>query len=229
MVVDVDDRRADDTCKVVAEAGGLAVPIVVDASESKACDFLAAETVRQFGRIDILVNNAAVNFSRPLLECTDDDWDRTIAINSRSMFFACRAIVPTMISGGGGSIVSISSIGAYRGFGTGAYAASKGTIESLTRDIAFSYGRQGIRANVVAPGHIRSTFVGSSDHPTAIDETARSHGTLLGTVGTGQDVAEAVAFLASDSARWITGITLPVDGGTLVAAPLALATYLRPS
>lgn len=228
VVVDINEERAAETCALVIEQGGRAIPVIADASSASDCNTVVSRTLHEFGRLDMLVNNATTVFSKPLLECTDEDWDRVMKVNAASVFFACRAAIPAMIDGGGGSIVSITTLGVYRGFGTSVYAASKGTIEALTKDIAFSYGAQGIRANVVAPGHLESTISANLDHPTAgLSDDLRRKATLLETVGTGQDVAEMTAFLLSAKARWITAVTVPVDAGSLAAAPFPMFARVR--
>ena len=124
----------------------------------------------------------------------------------------------------------MASISALRGDGTVAYSAAKGGLIAMTVDMAFSHGRQGIRVNAVAPGHITTPMVMSVSAPGARAEfmnTMRSEAGLLGTPGTGWDVGWAATFLASDEARWITGVTLPVESGVLSVTPLMMAPYLR--
>jgi NAD(P)-dependent dehydrogenase (short-subunit alcohol dehydrogenase family) len=223
IVVDMDQDRAQATSKAIEAGGGESLAVVADATVGAESQRVVQTTLEQFGRIDALVCNIASSFARPLLDCSEDDWDRAVRINGKSVFLACKAAIPEMIRSGGGSITCISSIGVYRGHGTGVYAASKGTIEPMMRDIAFSYGLQGIRANVVAPGYIKTSFAAHGHVPAAMaSDDIRSGAALLGTTGTGTDVAGAVVYLASAGARWITGITIPVDAGVLVAAPLAL-------
>ena len=135
-----------------------------------------------------------------------------------------------MAAQGSGSIVNVSSISALRGDGTIAYSAAKGALLAMTVDMAYSHGRQGIRVNAVAPGHITTPMVLSVSNPGPRAEfmnRMREEAGLLGTPGTGWDVAWAVAFLASDEARWITGVTLPVESGVLSVAPLMMAPHLR--
>jgi NAD(P)-dependent dehydrogenase (short-subunit alcohol dehydrogenase family) len=144
------------------------------------------------------------------------------------MFLACKYTVPVMAAQGSGSIVNISSISALRGDGTIAYSAAKGAMLAMTVEMAYAHGRQGIRSNAIAPGHIVTPMVRSipgqdSDYVT----TLRQEAGLLANEGTGWDVAAAVAYLASDDARWVTGVTLPVDSGVLTVTPLSMAKYLR--
>ena len=135
-----------------------------------------------------------------------------------------------MAGKGAGAIVNISSISALRGDGTVAYSAAKGGLSAMTVDMAYSHGRQGIRVNAIAPGHITTPMVlsVSGQGPrTEFTNTLRNEAGLLGTPGTGWDVGWAAAFLASDEARWITGVTLPVDSGVLSVTPLMMAQHLR--
>jgi NAD(P)-dependent dehydrogenase (short-subunit alcohol dehydrogenase family) len=157
-------------------------------------------------------------------------WDRALDINLRSAFLASKYAVPAMAAKGSGAIVNIASISALRGDGTIAYSAAKGGLIAMTVDMAYSHGRQGIRVNAIAPGHITTPMVMSVFAPDARAEfmnTMRSQAGLLGTPGTGWDVAWAAAFLASDEARWITGAVLPVESGVLSVTPLLMASHLR--
>jgi NAD(P)-dependent dehydrogenase (short-subunit alcohol dehydrogenase family) len=135
-----------------------------------------------------------------------------------------------MAAQGAGAVVNISSISALRGDGTVAYSAAKGGLSAMTVDMAYSHGRQGIRVNAIAPGHITTPMIHSvqGDGPeAAFRDRMRAEAGLLGTPGDGWDVAWAAAFLASDEARWITGVTLPVDSGVLSVTPLLMAGHLR--
>jgi NAD(P)-dependent dehydrogenase (short-subunit alcohol dehydrogenase family) len=132
-----------------------------------------------------------------------------------------KSAIPALIDSGGGSIVNISSVAALRGAGSAAYAASKAGMIGLTKDTALVYGPQGVRANCITPGHIYTPMV--ADAPGVARELRRRIGPL-GTEGTAWDVGWAAVFLASDEARWITGVTLPVDAGTLAALPISVAS-----
>jgi NAD(P)-dependent dehydrogenase (short-subunit alcohol dehydrogenase family) len=135
-----------------------------------------------------------------------------------------------MAAKGGGAIVNIGSIAAFRGTGNVAYSAAKGAVHALTVDMAYSHGRQGIRVNAIAPGHITTPLMFSNlgvTPETEYRQRMAAASSLLGTEGTGWDVGWAAAFLASDEARWITGITLPVDGGVMAVTPFLMAPHLR--
>lgn len=227
VVVDIDPDRAQRTCELAHDfgldrAGGTLVALGLDGATAEGAESMVNLATERFGRLDAVVHNVANAGTMELLETSEDDWDRQIRLNATSLYLACKAAIPAMIEGGGGSIVTISSIAAVRGYGTGAYAAAKGANVSLMVDVAASYGRYGIRANVVMPGHIRGPFVAEAvwpGHENMLDPELRRSAAPLGTYGRGQDVAYAAAFLSSDEARWITGVVVPVDAGTLTVTP----------
>ena len=182
-----------------------------------------------FGTVDILANNIGLASLGTVVDTTEEAWDQAFAVNLRTAFLASKYAVPVMAARGG-AIVNIASISALRGDGTVAYSAAKGGLIAMTVDMAYSHGRQGIRVNAVARGHITTPMVLSVSAPGARAEfmnTMRAQAGLLGTAGTGWDVGWAAAFLASDEARWITGIALPVESGVLSVTPLMMAPHLR--
>jgi NAD(P)-dependent dehydrogenase (short-subunit alcohol dehydrogenase family) len=210
VLVDLHAERAEDTLRMIEDEGGEALVFAADASRAADCEAMVKATLDAYGRLDILVNNIGLASVGTVVDTSEEAWDRAFAINLRTAFLACKYSVPPMAAQGGGAIVNISSISALRGDGTVAYSAAKGGLSAMTVDMAYSHGRQGIRVNAIAPGHITTNEAG-----------------LLGTPGTGWDVAFAAVFLASDEARWITGVTLPVDSGVLSVTPLMMATHLR--
>jgi NAD(P)-dependent dehydrogenase (short-subunit alcohol dehydrogenase family) len=177
-----------------------------------------------------LVNNIAVAQRGDVVTTTEDQWDRVFTASLRTAFLCSKHAVPVMAAKGAGAIVNIGSIVACRGTGNIAYAAAKGGLHAMTVDMAYSHGRQGIRVNTVAPGHITTPLMFSNLGETPETDHRRrlaAASNLLGTEGTGWDVGWAAAFLASDEARWITGVTLPVDGGVLAVTPLLMAGPMR--
>ena len=230
LLVDLHVERAEDTLRMIEDEGGEATVFAGDATRAADCEAMVQAALDGFGRLDILVNNIGLASVGTVVDTSEEAWDRAFAINLRTAFLACKYSVPPMAAQGGGAIVNISSISALRGDGTVAYSAAKGGLSAMTVDMAYSHGRQGIRVNAVAPGHITTPMVlsVSGQGPrTEYMNTLRNEAGLLGTPGTGWDVGWAATFLASDEARWITGVTLPVDSGVLSVTPLMMAQHLR--
>jgi NAD(P)-dependent dehydrogenase (short-subunit alcohol dehydrogenase family) len=230
LLVDLYPERAEETRQIIEEEGGKAQVFAADVTQASGCEAMVGAAVAAFGTVDILVNNVGRAQLGTVVDTTEEDWDRALDINLRSAFLASKYAVPVMAAQGAGAIVNIASISALRGDGTVAYSAAKGGLIAMTVDMAYSHGRQGIRANAIAPGHITTPMVASVSAPGARAEfmnAMRSEAGLLGTPGTGWDVAWAAAFLASDEARWITGAVLPVESGVLSVTPLLMAPFLR--
>jgi NAD(P)-dependent dehydrogenase (short-subunit alcohol dehydrogenase family) len=158
---------------------------------------------------------------------TDEEaWDKVMAINLKSVLLMTKAALPLIIQRGGGSVINISSVAgihSYGGIGT-AYSSSKAGMIMLTRDIAVGYGRNGIRANAIAPGHIWTPMIAGTTSPEAREQ--RRKAAPLGTEGNAWDVAWTAVFLASDEARFISGVCIPVDGGLTQTAPLKAHSLL---
>ena len=208
------------TDELITRGGGDCEFVQADVSRRADCEQLVARAVAQTGSLDVLVNNAALAgaHSRPLLDTGDDDFDAIISVNLRGPFMLCRAAVRQMLTqplrgDARGRIVNITSqhgmVGAPGHF---AYAVSKGGLVQLTRQIAVEHGRDGIICNAVAPGKIVTGAVGDLSQDPDSAAYVRSR-TPFGRLGEPQDVAAAVAFLASDAATYISGINLMVDGG----------------
>jgi NAD(P)-dependent dehydrogenase (short-subunit alcohol dehydrogenase family) len=230
LLVDLHPERAEETRAMIEEEGGTARVFAGDVSSSADCDAMVRTAVDAFGTVDILVNNVGLASVGTVVDLSEEQWDRAFDINLRTAFLASKYAVPVMAAQGHGAIVNVSSISALRGDGTAAYSAAKGGLSALTVDMAYSHGRQGIRVNAIAPGHITTPMVLSVSEAgprTEFMNQMRAEAGLLGTPGTGWDVAWAAAFLASDEARWITGVTLPVESGVLSVTPLMMAPYLR--
>lgn len=183
-----------------------------DVANPDAVDELVGSTVERFGRIDQLVNNAAVWFRRPVADITPDEWDHVLGVNLRGPFLTCRAVGPVMAAQGGGSIVNIGSQAGHgytRGQGAH-YQASKAAVSQLTRVLAFEFGPLGVRVNCVAPGSMRDPAL-----PLEGPAATFAGQTPLGRFATQTEVAEAVHFLLSEQATAITGQTLLVNGGAI--------------
>jgi NAD(P)-dependent dehydrogenase (short-subunit alcohol dehydrogenase family) len=233
LLVDLHPERAELTRRMIEEEGGKAAVFGGDCTRAAVCEAMVRAAVDAFGTVDILVNNIGLASLGTVADTTEESWDLAFDINLRTAFLASKYAVPVMAARGHGAIVNIASISALRGDGTVAYSAAKGGLIAMTVDMAYSHGRQGIRVNAVAPGHITTPMVLSVSAGTASGaraefmNTMRAQAGLLGTPGTGWDVGWAAAFLASDEARWITGVTLPVESGVLSVTPLMMAPHLR--
>ncbi|WDT91998.1 SDR family oxidoreductase [Streptomyces sp. SCSIO-PteL053] len=211
LVTDLDAKRASDTAAAIREAGGTADSLPCDVADRAAVDAAVAYAVETFGRLDVLVNNAyAASEDAELFEDEpDEQWERDLDITLSGPFRCARAALPHLVASGRGAIVTIGSVNGEQDFGGHAYSAAKAGLVSLTRTLAGHAGPRGVRVNLVAPGTIRTDAWAGRDA-----ELARAAALYpLGRIGTPEDIASAVAFLASSDASWITGTTLRVDGG----------------
>ena len=213
VVSDVDAGAAERVSQEIAAGGGIAVATVCNITSSEEVENSVADAVRQLGRLDILVNTAGGDWGEPPFEAISDElWDRKVDLNLNGAVRCIRAALPHLIASGPGSnVVTIGSINGSAAIGGYAYSAAKAGLEIVTRNLAARYGRQGVRFNLVTPGTIRTR------HWDTREEDLRRLTQMypLGRIGEPADIAAAVAFLASDEASWITGITLPVEGGVL--------------
>ena len=220
VVLDFPDESADAgyVADALRRSGRQAAAVRGDVSVAAEAQAVVDETVRLFGRLDILVNNAAVDQPTPFLEVTEALFDRTLDTNLKGAFFCAQAAARAMRASGGGRIISIGSVHARASLpGCSAYAASKGALEALTRQLALDLSPFSITINVIAPGPIEvEKFVADP----AYDAAALAREIPLGRVGQPADVSAAALFLASDDAAWITGQVLTVDGGTACRLPL---------
>lgn len=221
VVADMDEARAATTLKVIADGGGEGSFIYADITREEDCRRLAEGCVERYGSLDILVNNAGIAGTGKVTDYEEAMWDVALDVNLRGPVMACKYAVPCMAAGGGGSIINISSIdgllaGAYLNV---PYSVAKGGLATLTRLMAVHHGRENIRVNCLAPGHVHASFTAAF----SVEERERRRKIgPLGTEGTAWDVAYAALYFASDEARWISGIVMPVDGGLLAATPLAV-------
>ena len=219
VVVDVDDDGAHETVACIDKAGGRAFALHADVSTRHDCDAMVAAAVDTYGRLDVLYNNAAIQMSGRLIETTEEMWDVTIATNLSAIFWACRAAIPHMLAGGGGSIVNTSStLGQQGSEGYAAYGAAKAGLIALTRQIAVEYGPT-VRANVIAPGSIdtprfRKVLDKTDGAEQWVEQLTRN--IPLRRLGLAEDVAGIALFLASDLSAYMSGAILPADGGLAV-------------
>lgn len=219
MLVDLSREAAEATHRVIAEEGGEAFVFEADVSDAAGCRRIADACVERYGRIDILHNNVGIELPGGLETTTEAMWDRTLAVNLKSVFLLCKEVVAHMERQGGGAIVNISSINAIRTLPALSlpYAVSKAGINAFTRDVAVEYAAKGIRVNAVLPGMMATPFVVGAlteAYGGDIDEMMRKRDAFCptGAQGNGWDVAYLSLFLASDEAKYITGACMVVDG-----------------
>jgi NAD(P)-dependent dehydrogenase (short-subunit alcohol dehydrogenase family) len=219
FAVDRDPKAAQDTCDIIKSEGGDATPHQCDVSVAKEVDAMVAACIARYGRVDVLFNNVGMQVVGGPLEVKEEDWDRLMAVNVKSMYLACRAVIPHMIRQGGGSIINNSSTAALRfTYANVAYSASKGAVSQLTQNIGVQYAAQGIRCNAVCPGYIATPRITDrlrKSNPDDYDEkiAERARGVPSGRLGTGWDVAYGVLYLASDESQFVNATELVIDGG----------------
>jgi len=223
---DRDPAAMDETAQRVTEAGGTFVPMACDATDGAGVAAAVAACVKRFGRIDVLVNNVGGSAAGGPVEMPEEVWDTQIAVNLKSVFLACKHVLPVMEAQGGGAIVNLASTSGIRWTGSAqvAYAASKAGVIQLSRVVAMQYAARGIRVNTVVPGQLHTPMVevrlagqraGGDVEKLLAQRLARIP---LGFAGDGRDTAHAALYLASDDARFVTGTELVVDGGMSVRA-----------
>lgn len=221
-VADVNVERGETTAAQARELGGEAAFIACDVSDAHQASALVERTVSQFGRLDILVNNAGIpGTNDPAHQVATEDWDRVIAVNLRGPFLCSRYALPHLMKSGKGAIVNIAStFGMIGAHGSPSYAASKGGVIALTRQLAVEYGPHGVRVNAISPGFIDTDMADRRTRMTPEEAEAnlsdRERRAALQPVGRQADPAEigsVAAFLASDEASFMTGSIVTVDGG----------------
>ena len=220
LLVDLVGARAEETLADIRKEGGEASVFAADTTKATDCQRMVDAAVERYGGLNILANNVGILGMGTVLDVKEEDWDRVLNVCLKSMMLVSKHAVPKMIEGGGGSIVNISSNGAFRGsIGGGAvsYSAAKGGVVSLTYSMAVSHGRDNVRVNCISPGSILTPMV-VDEIATEEQRANRKLTSPLGTDGTAWDIGYAALFLVSDEARWITGVVLPVDAGSLVMA-----------
>jgi NAD(P)-dependent dehydrogenase (short-subunit alcohol dehydrogenase family) len=225
-VVLVDNRReaAEETAAIIRKEGGVCEAAVCDVASSQEVAAMVAQTRRAFGgRIDVLHNNVGVTAIGHVVELDEADWDRVMAVNLKSMFLACKHVLPVMAEQRAGAIVNVASVAGLRHIAVPvvAYDVSKGGVLPFTRSLAVQYAPLGVRANAIVPGLLDTPMLeaaaGGYAAATggALEAVKRRRAALvpMGRLGDAWDVAHAALFLASDEAKYVTGAELVVDGG----------------
>ncbi|HEX5616049.1 MAG TPA: SDR family oxidoreductase [Acidimicrobiia bacterium] len=215
VVADVDRDRGETVAKEVEALGASGFFVETDVSDRAAVERLVAATVERFGGLDVACNNAGIEGTpMPTADCTDENWDRTIAVNLTGVFLCMRAEIPRMLERDGGAIVNVSSVAGLVGFeNIPAYTASKHGVVGLTKTAALEYATHGIRVNAVCPGVIDTEMVERFTHgdPEAAAQLTSSE--PVGRMGSPEEIAASVVWLCSDAASFVTGQAIAVDGG----------------
>jgi NAD(P)-dependent dehydrogenase (short-subunit alcohol dehydrogenase family) len=210
LCVDAELARAEETAKQIEKENGTARAFTADVTRAADCRAMVEEAVARWGGLDILHNNVGVESRLDLMETTEQEWDRVMTIDLKSMLLATQAAVPAMEKRGGGAITCVSSIAAMVGHGRTAYAAAKAGVIGFVTSVAVQLGPNGIRVNGIAPGQVWTPMVEALG-PEARERRRRA--APLGTEGTGWDVGWGAVYLVSDEARWVTGHILVIDAG----------------
>ena len=210
LCVDSVKERAQETVELIRGERGEADAFAADVTRKPDCLAMVEMAVTRWRGLDILHNNVGVESRRGVMETTEEEWDRVMAVDLKSMLLSTQAAVPAMERRGGGSLICISSVAGLRGYGRTAYAAAKAGVIGFVTSVAVQLGPRGIRVNAIAPGTVWTPMVEDLG-PEARERRRRA--TPLGTEGTAWDVAWGAVYLASDEARWVTGQVLVIDAG----------------
>jgi NAD(P)-dependent dehydrogenase (short-subunit alcohol dehydrogenase family) len=218
-LLDVDDLKGRDSAAEIEAGGGAAIFLNCDVRSAAECRRAVEKVIGQSGKIDILCNCAGVAIRKDIVELSEDEWDLALDVTLKGIYLLSREVVPHMIRGGGGSIVNIGSGWSLKGGPRAtSYCAAKGGAVNLTRAMAIDHGKNNVRVNCVCPGDVDTPMLRSECAQLGEDVQAFMRDAAnrpLGRVGTAEDVANAVLFLVSPMASWITGAALVVDGGGL--------------
>ncbi len=217
VLVDVDGSSLEKLAEELEQQSTIVLEIEGDVSVPAVCRSVIERTMRQFGRLDILFNNAGIVLNGSLVECTEDDWQRTMDVNLKSMYLLSRHAIPIMQHQGGGVVVNMSSIAGVAGVvNRGAYSVSKAAVVGLTKSLAMDFVKDGIRVNCICPATVDTPSlrrrIASAPNP---EEARRAFIARqpMGRLGTAEEIAAMVLFLASDDSRYMTGQAIIMDGG----------------
>jgi len=212
LCVDAVRERAEETAGLIRAERGEAEAFAADVTRAAECRAMVAAAVERWGGLDVLHNNVGIESRATLMETTEEDWDRVMTVDLKSMLLATQAAVPALEARGGGAIVCVSSVAGLRGYGRTAYAAAKAGVLGFVTSVAVQLGPKAIRVNAIAPGTVWTPMVEDLG-PEARERRRRA--APLGTEGTGWDVGWGAVYLASDEARWVTGHVLVIDAGLI--------------
>jgi NAD(P)-dependent dehydrogenase (short-subunit alcohol dehydrogenase family) len=218
VAVDVNAAAGEAVAAGIRESGGEAVFVVGDVTSSADCRRAVETVIQEFGGLEILCNNAGIIRRADVVETTEEEWDRVMAVNLTSVFLMCKYAIPAMAPDGGAIVNTGSGWGLKGGEHAASYCASKGAVVNLTRAMAIDHGSQNIRVNCVCPGDTDTGMLREEARQLGEDETAFLAGSAerpLARLGSPMDIARAVLYLASDSSSWVTGAILVIDGGGL--------------
>lgn len=213
VVADIDRDGGNQTADDIRNTGGEAIYIPADVTIARDTEWLVQETVRTYGKLDILFNNAGIAMRLPVAELPEADWHRCLAVNLTGVYLCAKAAIPEMQKNDGGSIINMSSIYGIVGADVrAAYVASKGGVTNLTRGMALDYAKDNIRVNCICPGFVETPLVaGVVKTPEEYQKLADKH--PMRRLGKPEEIAYGALYLASDESAFVTGIALPIDGG----------------
>lgn len=218
-VVDLNAGAAKDTAGEIAASGGTALPVVANVADRLQVTSAFEQIRNEYRRVDVLYNNAGVNSAGSVIDATEDDWDRSFAVNAKGTFLCSQAAAPGMVAAGGGSIINQGSVAALAGIANFAsYCAAKGAVVALTRSMSVDLAPRGVRVNVICPGTVYTPLMepmlrarGGGDMAAGLALTVAKY--PIGRLGTPEDIAAVALFLASDDSSFMTGSVVTADGG----------------
>ena len=221
-IADLNEEAGEEVVREISSAGGRAIFARADVACAGDCRSIVERTVREFGGIDVLFNNAGIIRRASVVEISEEDWDAVMAVNVKSIFFMCREVIPIMVAAKGGSIINMASgWGLAGGARAAAYCASKGAVVLMTKAMAIDHGRQNIRVNCLCPGDTDTAMLRSEARQLGEAEDrflSESANRPLGRMGRPEEIAQAALYLASDAASFVTGTAVVVDGGGLAGS-----------